>query len=212
MRKSCVLRIVLCTSSIPRNKCLTYPLCFYIINLMKSFIIVLAVLVAVILSVAIFLIFLKAYQGHNRFFLYLRYKFFKNKNNRKKYDTYYSAKPRYLSPCEEDYFIKIKSLIRRNYFIFPQIPLSQIIEKHSQSNYKTELFRVIDFCIFDENYFPLLCIEINDTSHINKSRVKRDLKVSEILKSAKIPLLVLWTYDGTDDNYIKKSLKPFGVL
>lgn len=179
---------------------------------MDTFIIVVVALSAAVLLFAIFLLYLKSYKGHNRFLLFLRYKFFRNKKQRKKYDAYYSVKPRYISPCEEDYFIKIKSLINENLTVFPQIPLSQIVEKHSQSNYKTELFRVIDFCIFDENYYPVLCIEINDATHVGKNRAKRDSKVAEILKSAKIPLLVLWTYEGTDLVFIRKSLKPYGVV
>ena len=179
------------------------PLC-YIINVMKPteiFIIVVSVLAVAVIFFLIFLIYIKFYRGHNRFLLWLRYKFFKNKNKRKKYDAYYSIKPRYISPCEGDYFE-----------IFPQVPLSQIVEKHSQANYKTELFRVIDFCVFDSEYYPVLCIEINDATHVTKSRAKRDSKVLEILQSARIPLVVFWTYEGIELLVIKKALKPYGIL
>ncbi len=179
---------------------------------METFLLIVGGVASAVLLFVVFLVFLQSYKGHNRFLLFLRYKFFKNKKQRKKYDAYYSVKPRYISPCEEEYFEKIKSLISDNFIIFPQIPLSQIVEKHSQSNYKTELFRVIDFCIFDENYYPVLCIEINDATHVGKNRAKRDSKVAEILKSAKIPLLVLWTYEDADLGFIKKSLKPYGVV
>lgn len=176
------------------------------------FIIVVSFLAAAIILLGIFFIYLKFYRGHNRFLLWLRYKFFKNKNKRKKYDAYYSIKPRYISPCEEEYFEIIKSLLNPEYKIFPQVPLSQLVEKHSQANYKTELFRVIDFCIFDSQYYPVLCIEINDATHVNKSRAKRDSKVSEILQSARIPLVVFWTYEGIEVAFIKKTLKPYGIL
>lgn len=181
-------------------------------NPTEIFIIVISVLAVAVISFLIFLIYIKYYRGHNRFLLRLRYKFFKNKSKRKKYDAYYSIKPRYISPCEEEYFEIIKSLINPDYKIFPQVPLSQIVEKHSQANYKTELFRVIDFCIFDDKYYPVLCIEINDTSHVTKSRAKRDGKVSEILQSARIPLVVFWTYEGVNPSAIKKALKPHGIL
>lgn len=190
------------------------PLC-YIINVMKPteiFIIVVSVLAVAVIFFLIFLIYIKFYRGHNRFLLWLRYKFFKNKNKRKKYDAYYSIKPRYISPCEEDYFEIIKSLLNPDYKIFPQVPLSQIVEKHSQANYKTELFRVIDFCVFDSEYYPVLCIEINDATHVTKSRAKRDSKVLEILQSARIPLVVFWTYEGIELLVIKKALKPYGIL
>ena len=181
-------------------------------NATGIFVIAVSVLAIVAISFLIFLIYIKYYRGHNRFLLRLRYKFFKNKSKRKKYEAYYSIKPRYISPCEEEYFEIIKSLMNPDYKIFPQVPLSQIVEKHSQANYKTELFRVIDFCIFDDKYYPVLCIEINDATHVTKSRAKRDSKVSEILQSARIPLVVFWTYEGIDKVDIKKALKPYGVL
>ena len=181
-------------------------------NLTEIFIIIVAVFAALLIIFLIFLIYLKSYRGHNRFLQFWRYKFFKDKKSGKKYSAYYSVKPRYISPCEEEYFELIKSLINPKYKIFPQVPLSQIVEKHSQANYKTELFRTIDFCIFDESYYPVLCIEINDSTHVTKSRAQRDAKVSEILKSARLPLLVLWTYEGSEANLLKKTLKPYGVL
>lgn len=170
-----------------------------------------SVCAALILLIFIFYLYLKFYKGHNRFLLFLRFKVFKIKS-RQKYDAYYSVKPRYLSPNEQEYFTVLKSILKEKYIIFPQVPLSQIVEKHSASNYKTDLFRVIDFCIFDKNYYPLLCIEINDTSHLKKERSKRDQKVGDILKSARIPLLTLWTYEGIDEMTIKKQLKQYKII
>jgi hypothetical protein len=114
---------------------------------------------------------------------------------------------------ENDYFNTLKGLINtEKFYIFPQVPLSQIVEKHSQSNYKNELFRVIDFCIFDLNYYPLLCIEINDTTHLKRRRAKRDEKVEEILKSAKLPLYTIWTYEEFNVEKFKKTLKLLGIV
>lgn len=168
-----------------------------------------ALLIALLL---IFYVCLKFYKGHNRFILFLRYKVFRIKRGRTKYDAYYSIKPKYISPNEQEYYEILKKIIGDRYIIFPQVPLSQLVEKHSSSNYRTELFRTIDFCIFDKNYYPLLCIEINDTSHLKKDRSQRDGRVSEILKSARLPLLTLWTYEAVNEQEIKKRLKQFKIV
>lgn len=167
--------------------------------------------IALIVLIFVMYLCLRAYKGHNRFLCFLRFKIFRIKS-KVKYDAYYSVKPRYLSPNEHEYFTVLKNILKDKYLIFPQVPLSQIVEKHSASNYKTDLFRVIDFCIFDKSYYPLLCVEINDTSHLKKDRSKRDQKVGDILKSARIPLLTLWTYEGIDEQAIKKQLKQFKII
>lgn len=180
---------------------------------LKTILILVGVGVGLLFVLFLFLYFsLKKYKGHNRFLLFLRYKVFKMKGPRQKYDAYYSVKPRYLSPCEQQYFALLQNILKDKFFVFPQIPLSQLVEKHSKSNYKTELFRVIDFCVFDRDYYPLLCIEINDNSHLQKNRVRRDGKISEILKSARIPLLTLWTYEGINEQEIRKQLKAYRLI
>lgn len=165
-----------------------------------------------LILILLFYFSLKAYKGHNRLLRYMRYKIFKIKNNRPTYDAYYSVKPRYLSPYEQQFYEILKNVVKDKFVIFPQVPLSQIVEKHSKSNYKTELFRVVDFCIFDKDFYPLLCIEINDNSHLQKNRTDRDSRVAEILKSARLPLLTFWTYEGIDEQEIKKQLKTFNLI
>lgn len=167
---------------------------------------------AVLLLLLILYFYLKFYKGHNRFLLFLRYKIFRIKRKKPKYAAYYSVKPRYLSPYEHQYYVILQNILKDNYIVFPQIPLSQIVEKHSDTNYRNELFRIIDFCIFDRDYYPLLCIEINDTTHLKKNRSKRDEKVSEILKSARLPLLTFWTYEGIDEQTLRKQLKLFKII
>ncbi len=179
----------------------------------KSKLIIAGASVAVILVLLLLSYFaLKNYNGHNRLLLFLRFKIFRIKSNRPKYATYYSVKPRYLSPYELQYYNILQNILSNNYYIFPQVPLSQIIEKHSASNYRTELYRVVDFCIFDKEYYPLLCIEINDSTHLKKDRTKRDSKVAEILKSARLPLITFWTYEEINVQVIRKKLRQFNIV
>jgi hypothetical protein len=178
----------------------------------KELKIILICAVAAIILILLLYFLLKTYKGHNRFILFLRYKIFRIKDKKPKYEAYYSIKPRFVSPNEQEYLAIIKQMLRPDYIVFPQVPLSQIVEKHSPSNYKNELFRIVDFCIFDADYYPILCIEINDNTHLTKDRAQRDSKVSAILKSARLPLVTFWTYEGVNADKIKKALKPYNIV
>ena len=119
----------------------------------------------------------------------------------------YNKKEHYLTKTEINFFHTIQYIVSDKYITFPQVPLSQIVEKNSNSKYQNELYRIIDICIFSkENYEPLLCIEINDNTHHQKERYLRDLKVKEILRQAEIPIIILWTEYGVNPEYIKKRI------
>ena len=65
--------------------------------------------------------------------------------------------------------------------------LASVIQKEN-TKYRTELFRNIDFGIFNKDFELLLLIELNDKSHIQRNRKIRDRKVKNILKECNIPL------------------------
>lgn len=97
-----------------------------------------------------------------------------------------------MTASEFAFFKKIQEL-EAKYIIIPQVNLASIIEKRG-GKYHSELFRNIDFGIFDINYNLLLLIELNDKSHTNIKRKDRDLKVKKILSDCQIPLLTFYTY------------------
>lgn len=125
----------------------------------------------------------------------------------KKQQPTYAIKENYLSYTEQQFFNVIKKIVNDKYLVFPQIPLSQIIIKNSESRYQNELYRIIDFCIFDKNYHPLLCIEINDETHRQKDRYIRDKKVENLLNIVGLPLITLWTDFGIKPEYIERRIK-----
>ena len=73
----------------------------------------------------------------------------------------------FLSNNEYDFltkFIDLENELHVN--IVPQVNLASIIQKVSNSRFNTELFRNIDFGIFNVDYSKLLLlIELNDNSH-----------------------------------------------
>ena len=108
----------------------------------------------------------------------------------------YKSKNCLMTNTELKYFESFKRILQNTrYIIIPQVCLSSIVERKETHKFQSELSRITDFCIFTEDYKPVLVIEINDKTHKKRSRKHRDNKVKYILKSAKINLLTIWTKD-----------------
>ena len=64
----------------------------------------------------------------------------------------YSAKGSIMTDCEKSFFETFKQIVPPGYIVQPQINLASIIDKENQHRYRNELFRNIDFGIFNEQY------------------------------------------------------------
>ncbi|MBQ9756547.1 MAG: DUF2726 domain-containing protein [Clostridia bacterium] len=124
----------------------------------------------------------------------------------KKNKAKYFVKESLLTPTEIKYYDIIRSIIGNNFLLLPQINLASVIDKKGGSNFRSELFRNVDFGIFDYDFHPIALIEINDNSHFRKDRIERDEKVLDICKRAKIPLVTFWVKDGINYNQMAKQL------
>lgn len=124
----------------------------------------------------------------------------------------YFLKKSLITDKERPYFNAIKKIVEPSHIVQPQINLASIIDKKSTEKFRNELFRNIDFGIFDQNYKPLVLIEINDQTHTTPRRKERDKKVKDICAEAKIPLITLWTNYGVNEDYIKKRISEHIIL
>ncbi len=119
----------------------------------------------------------------------------------------YVAK-RFLTYYEYNFMIKFADLEDELHInIVPQVNLASIIEKRSDSPFNTELFRNIDFGIFNADYSKvLLLIELNDASHNDYRRRKRDIKVKDICSKANIKLITFYTKYPNEAEYVKNRI------
>ena len=102
-------------------------------------------------------------------------------------------------------FIDLENELHVN--VVPQVNLASVIEKVSTSRFNTELFRNIDFGIFNSDYSKLLLlIELNDESHDNYHRKKRDIKVHDICNKAGIKLITFYTKYSNEKEYVKSRI------
>ena len=126
-------------------------------------------------------------------------------------DRFYNPKKKYfkkypvLNVNEKRFYNYMRKKLYPNYIITPQVNLQTIIETDS-NNRNNELFRNIDFGIFDiEMYNPIMLIEINGKQHDNNMYwIKRDKSVKEILDQANIMLFTINNKDLTSDIKIEK--------
>ena len=145
--------------------------------------------------------------------VYLIIKKFKPKNNSKNKNQ--SSQVKYqskqlMSKYEKNFYEILSKNFAQDYIIMPQVNLASIIEKIKDfpTQYQNELYRNIDFGIFDKNSMkPLLLIEINDKTHNQPDRIKRDLKVKEICNQANIKLITFYTKYDNKPNYIISRVK-----
>ncbi|MCC8191552.1 MAG: DUF2726 domain-containing protein [Ruminococcus sp.] len=116
----------------------------------------------------------------------------------------YSLKDSLITDKESQYLAAIKACLPDGYILQPQVNLASTINKNQSSGFQNELFRNIDACIFDKAYKPIVLIEINDSTHNEYRRKKRDKKVADICNDAGIGIISLWTRYGINQNYISK--------
>lgn len=122
-----------------------------------------------------------------------------------KEQTAYEIKP-FMTTYEKrmyNIFLKLGS----DYKIVPQINLASIIKKKNNDHYYSDLFRNIDFAIFDKEYDKLLLlIEIDDASHDTYKRKQRDQKVNAICLDAGIKILHFHTNYPNEESYVLKRI------
>ena len=105
----------------------------------------------------------------------------------------YEKKSTMLTRPEYNFLLLLREIKPDKYDVIPQVALNSVIEKKTNTSYRSELFRVCDYCFVDKaTYEPLLLVELNDRSHLRADRQERDAKVAAICSAAKIPLVTFW--------------------
>lgn len=107
-----------------------------------------------------------------------------------------------MTSYEYSFYLKIKDL-EAQYKIIPQLNLATIVDKNRTYKYRNELFRIVDFAIFNYDYSEiLLLIEINDKTHYQKKRKERDKRVQNICERIGVPLIKFYTDKPNEKDYV----------
>ena len=132
--------------------------------------------------------------------------FFERKKNT---DVQYSKKESILTEAEKSFYTVLREVVGEKYLVCPQVSLSVILsvpDEHDRSRYTVSRNRIqskyVDFLLCEpESLKPLLVIELNDSSHDQPERTRRDDFLARALEGAGLaffPVDIASRYDHED--------------
>lgn len=132
-----------------------------------------------------------------------------NENKVVYYEEIIYSKKKLLTDAEKEFYNKLmQATWDKDVILLPQINLASIIHKE-RSYRRNELFRNIDYGIFDKDFNVIVLIEYNDKTHLRKDRKYRDFKVKRICETANIPLITFWTDMPNEIEYMKRRINEY---
>ena len=107
----------------------------------------------------------------------------------------YFARERLLTKTELRFFRSLRKAVQDEWEIFAMVRIADLLRvKKDAKNKRTWINKIlakhIDFVLCDRNSLkPLLCIELDDSSHERPDRMERDKFVDEAFDAAGLPLI-----------------------
>ena len=153
--------------------------------------------IVIVLVVVIFIILKKYFPEVN----------FEEKKNKPSYN--YKRKDFLMTRAEHEFFDILVEVAGNQYYVFPQIHLSTILDnKVVGQNWRGAFHHIdeksVDFVICDKAYIkPILAIELDDKTHEREDRKGRDGEVERILKESGLSLLRF----GNNGSFNKEEIK-----
>lgn len=129
-----------------------------------------------------------------------------------KFKPYKKIEKGFMSNSELKLFSILKNIdFLEDYYIFPQVPYSSLLDVKSSINDLGLRFETInnyrsDFVLIKNNQV-FLVIELNDVTHKYNYREARDRFVYSALKSAEISYIIFQTKDLINPEKIKEEIR-----
>ena len=114
-----------------------------------------------------------------------------------------------MTRAEGEFFIKLDNAVRERYYVFPQVHLSAILDHRVKEQDRNYAFRHIngksvDYVLCDRiTLQPIYAIELDDYTHEQVDRRKRDSEVERIFDEANLPLVRFKSRDISEANIIQ---------
>ena len=136
--------------------------------------------------------------------------YFQKKHNRPKKSLryQYKRKGRFFTPTELSCFDQLNGILGKDFYIFPQVHLSSLLDHRIVGqNFKAAFNHIngksVDFVLCDkEHAFLPIAVELDDPSHEKIDRVERDAEVERMLDVAGLPLLRLECQKPVSEEWI----------
>jgi hypothetical protein len=133
-------------------------------------------------------------------------------------ESRYGLRQSLLTPSEQNFLDGLEQVVGDRYRIECQVQLSRIVTPLDANEHFTnyqDFNRVkaksIDFVLYDKNYRPYLCIELDDRSHLRWDRMKRDAFVDQVMKGVglrivHIPAAYSYNLDKLDATIMPRQI------
>lgn len=129
-----------------------------------------------------------------------------------KYNYQYKRKTYLMTRAEHEFFDTLIMAVNREYYIFPQIHLSDIVDSKVigqswRGAFKHINQKSVDFVLCDKKHLsPILAIELDDYTHQRPDRILRDQEVERVLQEAELPLLRIKNNGNFDSSEIAQKI------
>lgn len=122
-----------------------------------------------------------------------------------------------FTPAEVSFMGVLSKVIGDKAKVLGKVRVADVISPNkgmSRSDWQKAFNKIsskhFDFIICDKNKLSVICaIELNDSSHNSKSRKERDILLTEVCKSAGVPLLISTARSTYKLDDIKNLIAPY---
>ncbi len=128
-------------------------------------------------------------------------------------DERYVLRDSLLTDAEKNFLNVLKQVVDGRYIIENQVQLSRIVTPKDQNghfinyaDFNQIKSKSIDFVLYDRNYKPHLCIELDDRSHLRLDRINRDFQVNRILKGVGLKIIHIKTSYSHDLESLRRQI------
>lgn len=124
----------------------------------------------------------------------------------------YGRKAYFMNRAEHEFFDVLIDAVGSNYYVFPQVHLSTILDhKLKGQDWRAAFRRIngksVDFVICDKAYIkPLLAIELDGRSHDIEAVRQRDADVEHFFEKADLKLLRFANHGSPDKGEVKRRI------
>lgn len=113
----------------------------------------------------------------------------------------------FLSPAELSFYKILSSMTGTKLTIQTKVGLKDIFRTNSKSHFNKINQKHVDFLICEtETMKPIIGIELDDTSHNQKTRQERDKFVDDVFKTASLPLIHITAQREYNTEIIKTKI------
>ena len=124
----------------------------------------------------------------------------------------YTSKKFLMTYFEHECYDTLLRTVGHKYHIFPQIHLPTIVYSKRFHQLPQRIWasfshinrKSVDFVLCDKiDISPKLVIELDDSTHFNPKRIRRDKEVERILHSVNLPIIRIPHDYRNDDSYVR---------